>query len=118
VRKRFRSFFSSFCAVAAIVRLFVGFAASKNEDLIKDGWHCKYPLWRRLRRLIGLPQPTVYPASDFDPEADAAALKKAFKGLGSDEDAIIEILTNRSNSQRQQIAAQFKTMYGKVSRMF
>ncbi|RZB40244.1 annexin B9 [Asbolus verrucosus] len=57
--------------------------------------------------------PTVYADSNFSAEEDAVALKTAFKGFGSDEDAIIEIITNRSNEQRQQIAAQFKTMYGK-----
>lgn len=36
------------------------------------------------------------------------------KGFGTDEDAIIEILTKRSNEQRRQIATRFKTMYGKV----
>lgn len=37
------------------------------------------------------------------------------KGFGTDEDAIIEILTKRSNEQRRQIATRFKTMYGKVT---
>ncbi|XP_044271353.1 annexin B9-like [Tribolium madens] len=57
--------------------------------------------------------PTIRPASNFDPDQDATALKTAFKGFGSDEDAIIDIITHRSNEQRQQIAARFKTMYGK-----
>jgi annexin A7/11 len=35
------------------------------------------------------------------------------KGIGTDEDAIIRVLTNCSNEQRQQIKLQFKTMYGK-----
>lgn len=36
------------------------------------------------------------------------------KGFGTDEDAVIEIITKRSNEQRRQIATRFKTMYGKV----
>lgn len=36
------------------------------------------------------------------------------KGFGTDEDAVIEIITKRSNDQRRQIATRFKTMYGKV----
>ncbi|KAJ8915071.1 hypothetical protein NQ315_014326 [Exocentrus adspersus] len=57
--------------------------------------------------------PTVFPYENFDDEEDAKTLKAAFKGFGSDEDAIIEIITRRSNEQRRQIAARFKTMYGK-----
>jgi len=57
--------------------------------------------------------PTVHPADPFDPVEDAKALKQAFKGFGSDEEAIINIIANRSNAQRQEITGQFKTMYGK-----
>lgn len=57
--------------------------------------------------------PTVYPCEDFNDEEDAKALKQAFKGFGTDEDAVIEILTKRSNDQRREIATRFKTMYGK-----
>lgn len=59
-------------------------------------------------------QPTVVPAECLDAEADANALKAAFKGFGTDEAAVIEIITKRTNTQRQQIATAFKTMYGKV----
>lgn len=34
---------------------------------------------------------------------------------GTDEQAIVDVVSNRSNDQRQQIKAAFKTMYGKVS---
>ena len=34
--------------------------------------------------------------------------------LGTDEKAIINVLGNRSNEQRQLIKTQFKTMYGRV----
>ncbi|XP_050310580.1 annexin B9-like isoform X2 [Anthonomus grandis grandis] len=57
--------------------------------------------------------PTVRPAADFDEEADAKALKEAFKGFGTDEETVIAIIGNRSNDQRRKIAAAFKTMYGK-----
>jgi len=56
---------------------------------------------------------TVKPASRFDPEADCKILRKAMKGLGTDEKAIIDVLAYRSNAQRQQLRTLFKTMYGK-----
>ncbi|XP_030027371.1 annexin B9 isoform X1 [Manduca sexta] len=58
-------------------------------------------------------KPTVVPANPFDPREDAAVLRKAMKGFGTDEKAIIHVLTKRSNEQRLRIAYEFKTLYGK-----
>ncbi|XP_076302609.1 annexin B11-like isoform X2 [Lasioglossum baleicum] len=57
--------------------------------------------------------PTVVAYNDFDARADAEILRKAMKGFGTDEKAIINVLANRNNLQRQEIAVQFKTLYGK-----
>ncbi|XP_034291150.1 annexin A7 isoform X3 [Pantherophis guttatus] len=58
-------------------------------------------------------QGTIQPAPNFDAGRDAEILRKAMKGFGTDEQAIIDVVANRSNNQRQQIKSAFKTMYGK-----
>eukprot|EP00049_Salpingoeca_infusionum_P007460 m.121791 g.121791 ORF g.121791 m.121791 type:complete len:580 (-) comp13706_c2_seq2:272-2011(-) len=58
-------------------------------------------------------QGTLVPYQSFNSEADAAALKKAMKGLGCDRAGVTQVLAHRTDSQRQEIALKFKTMYGK-----
>ncbi|XP_005180991.1 annexin B10-like [Musca domestica] len=59
------------------------------------------------------PIPTVVPAEPLDVEADTVALRTAMKGFGTDEQAIIDILTARSNAQRQMIKENFLREYGR-----
>uniref|UniRef100_A0A8C8RP06 Annexin n=1 Tax=Pelusios castaneus TaxID=367368 RepID=A0A8C8RP06_9SAUR len=56
---------------------------------------------------------TIKAASVFSPEEDAQKLRKAMKGLGTDEDAIIDIVVNRNLSQRQQIIITYKSTIGR-----
>ena len=46
-------------------------------------------------------------------QKDAEDLRKAMKGFGTDETALIKICANRTNSQRQQIKAAYVSLYGR-----
>uniref|UniRef100_A0A4W6FYN9 Annexin n=2 Tax=Lates calcarifer TaxID=8187 RepID=A0A4W6FYN9_LATCA len=56
---------------------------------------------------------SVRPFVNFNAKHDAEVLHRAMKGIGTDEDAILMLLTARSNDQRQQIKAAYKKAYGK-----
>ena len=47
------------------------------------------------------------------PQQDADALRKAMKGFGCDEKAIIEICIHRTNAQRLEIVKAYKAAYGR-----
>ena len=49
----------------------------------------------------------------FDPKADADALQKAMKGVGNDKEAIINLVTSRTNQQRLEIRDNYKALFGK-----
>jgi len=57
--------------------------------------------------------PTVRPLPQFDPLADANALRAAMKGWGTNEQEIIDILCHRSNQQRQQIQQVYSKELGR-----
>ncbi|XP_037921051.1 annexin B10 isoform X2 [Hermetia illucens] len=59
------------------------------------------------------PRPTVVPFQGFNASEDGQALRAAMKGFGTDEQAIIDILTARSNDQRQLIKKYFLEEYGR-----
>jgi annexin A7/11 len=58
-------------------------------------------------------EPTVFPIDGFNANEDAATLRAAMKGFGTDEQTIIDILTSRSNQQRQAIFEVFKNELGR-----
>lgn len=55
------------------------------------------------------------PATNFDADRDADALRKAMKGLGTDEKTLISILGNRDTAQRLQIKTAFQNKHNRVS---
>lgn len=55
---------------------------------------------------------TVYPNPDFNAEEVADKLKNAMKGLGTDEQEIIEAIGPITNAERQLVAQQYKQAYG------
>ena len=57
---------------------------------------------------------TVKESKDFNAEDDVTKLHEAMKGLGTDEQAIIDILSARSNGQRQTLKKKYKEKYEKV----
>uniref|UniRef100_A0A8C7JVD5 Annexin n=1 Tax=Oncorhynchus kisutch TaxID=8019 RepID=A0A8C7JVD5_ONCKI len=62
---------------------------------------------------LGHRDSTVTDAPDFDASADAETLYNAMKGIGSDKEAILDLVTGRSNAQRQEIVQAYKSSYGK-----
>ncbi|XP_032825016.1 annexin A4-like isoform X2 [Petromyzon marinus] len=56
---------------------------------------------------------TIRESPSLNVEADAEKLYKAMKGLGTDEKTLTDVLTRRSNAQRQLIMKAYKTAYGR-----
>ncbi|XP_032996202.1 annexin A6 isoform X1 [Lacerta agilis] len=72
-----------------------------------------YQMWELSARAKIELKGTIYPAANFNADGDAKVLRKAMKGLGTDEGAIIEVVTQRSNTQRQEIIQAYKSHYGR-----
>ncbi|XP_021961654.1 annexin A13 [Folsomia candida] len=51
--------------------------------------------------------------TDFDCEAACKKLYDGMKGLGTEENVIVEVIGSHTNEQRQEIKDKYKTMYGK-----
>jgi len=56
-------------------------------------------------------KPSIVGIGNFDPESDAKALRNAMKGKGTDEKAIIKILTTRTNAQLQAVRKAYGELY-------
>ncbi|KAG4070585.1 hypothetical protein HA402_011972 [Bradysia odoriphaga] len=56
------------------------------------------------------------PHRDFNAESDSRKLREAIEGSGTDEQCIIDIITTRSNAQRQKIAALDRDLIDDLNR--
>ncbi|KAM6901670.1 annexin A3-like [Lycodopsis pacificus] len=56
---------------------------------------------------------TVKDKANFKVEADVSAIRKAIEGIGTTEKTLIEVLTQRSNAQRQLIAQAYEKATGR-----
>ncbi|KAG6932009.1 annexin A3 [Chelydra serpentina] len=56
---------------------------------------------------------TIRDYPGFNASKDAEAIRKAIRGIGTDEKTLINILTERSNAQRQLIAKEYRAASGK-----
>ena len=57
--------------------------------------------------------PTIRDYAAFNSKQDCEDLRKAMKGLGTDEKTLIRILCNRSLKQRLQLKSDYKTYIGR-----
>uniref|UniRef100_A0A672L5F0 Annexin n=1 Tax=Sinocyclocheilus grahami TaxID=75366 RepID=A0A672L5F0_SINGR len=82
-----------------------------------------YILYSRLNRFIYQHNPcftkstvrgTIKEKPGFNPSEDAAALRKAIEGIGTTEKTLIDVLTQRSNAQRQLICKAYQDATGRT----
>ncbi|ESN97907.1 hypothetical protein HELRODRAFT_185883 [Helobdella robusta] len=55
----------------------------------------------------------IVPNQSFNAENACNELRKAMKGLGTNEEAIIKVLVSHNNEQRQQLKSKFTAMFGR-----
>eukprot|EP00075_Anas_platyrhynchos_P013287 XP_027302540.1 annexin A1 [Anas platyrhynchos] len=82
------------------------------SEFLKQAWFMDNQEQECIKSSKGGHSVQSYP--NFDPSADVAALDKAITVKGVDEATIIDILTKRTNAQRQQIKAAYQQAKGKV----
>lgn len=58
-------------------------------------------------------KPTVKPVLPYDPTDDVQVLRKAMKGIGTDEDALVSVLSKRTSAQRQEIIQKYQQSYAR-----
>nr|XP_033783027.1 annexin A6 isoform X2 [Geotrypetes seraphini] len=82
-------------------------------EFFPEAAQAAYQMWERSAVAQLELKGTVQPAAGFHADNDAKTLRKAMKGIGTDEDTIINVITQRSNAQRQEIKKAFKSHFGR-----
>ncbi|THD28189.1 Annexin [Fasciola hepatica] len=72
--------------------------------------------FHRLDGSGNLLTPTIKPTPGFSATADAERLHRAMKGVGTDEETIMNILARRTNHERQEICEAYESLYQKSLR--
>ncbi|XP_066568199.1 annexin A3a isoform X1 [Amia ocellicauda] len=79
-------------------------------------------VWDELDRYLDSPSSITTPSeqkgsitakASFDAKSDVQAVRKAIEGIGTTEGTLIDILTQRSNAQRQQISKAYQEATGR-----
>ncbi|XP_059512896.1 annexin A1 [Myotis daubentonii] len=86
------------------------------SEFLKQAWFIdneEQEYTKSIQGSKGGPGPAVYPFPSFNPSSDVSALHNAIMAKGVDEATIIDILTKRTNAQRQQIKAAYLQEKGK-----
>lgn len=86
-------------------------ASTHLHRLISASINIALSLLFMLNMFLYQPVPTVVPRKPFDAASDSQELRAAMRGLGTDEQQIIDVLTTRSNAQRQLISAAYTTEF-------
>uniref|UniRef100_A0A8C5X6Y4 Annexin n=1 Tax=Malurus cyaneus samueli TaxID=2593467 RepID=A0A8C5X6Y4_9PASS len=81
------------------------------SEFLKQAWFMDNQEQDCIKSAKGIHGVQSYP--NFDPSADVVALDRALTVKGVDEATIIDILTKRTNAQRQQIKAAYQQAKGK-----
>ncbi|XP_017662894.1 PREDICTED: annexin A1 [Lepidothrix coronata] len=81
------------------------------SEFLKQAWFIENQEQECIKSSKGIHGVQTYP--NFDPSADVVALDRAITVKGVDEATIIDILTKRTNAQRQQIKAAYQQTKGK-----
>ncbi|XP_060093454.1 annexin A1 [Heteronotia binoei] len=81
------------------------------SEFLKQSYYIENDEQQYVKNTKGGSAVSAYP--NFNPSADAAALDKAITAKGVDEKTIIDICTQRTNAQRQQIKEAYQQLKGK-----